>query len=199
MEIAHTLRDVKYSVLYADPPWRYRNARAGSSLNGGAESHYPTMSLEAIKSLELLDGRHISEWVAEDAVLFLWTTPPMTMDANEVLDAWGFEYKSYGFVWMKVNDDGHPVMGLGHATRQSAEVCLFAKRGRGVKRVSNSVRSGVISKRGSHSSKPMEVIRRIDMLYGNVPKLELFSREPYQGWDHWGSKDEQGHLFSGGA
>ena len=46
----------KYKVIYADPPWAYKvwsKKGAGRS----AESHYPTMDIEAIKRSE----EHTSE------------------------------------------------------------------------------------------------------------------------------------------
>ena len=42
----------KYSVIYADPPWRYK-VYSKKGLGRSAESHYPTMSLEDIKALPI--------------------------------------------------------------------------------------------------------------------------------------------------
>ena len=59
----------KYNVIYADPPWSYKvwsKKGAGRS----AESHYPTMSIEAIKALP------VSRIAAGDCALFLWITFP---------------------------------------------------------------------------------------------------------------------------
>ena len=86
----------KYSVIYADPPWAYKvwsKKGAGRS----AESHYPTMSIEDIKALP------VGELADKDCALFLWITFPMLREAWGVLDAWGFQYKSVAFVWIKQN------------------------------------------------------------------------------------------------
>ena len=80
----------KYSVIYADPPWRYR-VYSKKGLGRSAESHYPTMSLEEIKALP------IGELAAKDCVLFMWITFPCMQEAFQVLEAWGFEYKTTAF------------------------------------------------------------------------------------------------------
>ena len=86
----------KYSVIYAYPPWRYR-VYSKKGLGRSAESHYPTMSLEDIKALP------IGELAAKDCVLFMWITFPCMQEALQVLEAWGFEYKTTAFVWIKQN------------------------------------------------------------------------------------------------
>ncbi len=40
-----------------------------------------------------------------DAILFLWATTPMLKHGLEVMDAWGFEYRT-SMVWVK------PLLGL---------------------------------------------------------------------------------------
>ena len=86
----------KYTVLYADPPWRYRNKPNGRS----PESHYPTMKTEDICALP------VQALAAEDCALFLWVTMPMLFEAQKVLAAWGFRYKTVAFVWVKQNRKG---------------------------------------------------------------------------------------------
>ena len=100
----------KYSVIYADPPWRYK-VYSKKGLGRSAESHYPTMSLEDIKALP------IGELAAKDCALFMWITFPCMQEAFQVLEAWGFEYKTTAFVWIKqtgVSDSLFWGMGTGH-------------------------------------------------------------------------------------
>ena len=113
----------KYSVIYADPPWRYR-VYSKKGLGRSAESHYPTMSLEDIKALP------IGELAAKDCVLFMWITFPCMQEALQVLEAWGFEYKTTAFVWIKQNrvSDGL-FWGMGYWTRANAELCILATKG----------------------------------------------------------------------
>lgn len=167
----------RYAVIYADPPWRYRNKRLG---HGGAEDHYPTMALDEIKVLPVP--------AAPDCALFLWATMPLLQQAFEVIDAWGFTYKTTAFCWVKENKSGIGyVTGLGYWTRSNAEVCLLATRGR-LQPVSHRVHSVVLAPRGRHSEKPAEVRSRIVELMGNVPRLEMFARTRAPGWDAWGNE-----------
>lgn len=86
----------KYSVIYADPPWQYR-VYSKKGLGRSAESHYPTMRLEDIKALP------VGELADKDCALFMWITFPCMQEAFQVLDAWGFAYKTVAFVWIKQN------------------------------------------------------------------------------------------------
>ena len=170
----------KYTVLYADPPWRYRNKPNGRS----PESHYPTMKTEDICALP------VQALAAEDCALFLWVTMPMIFEAQKVLAAWGFRYKTVAFVWVKQNRKGTGIFwGMGYWTRANAELCLLATRGRPQRRAKN-IPQVIISPVEEHSKKPEEARRRIEALLGDVPRLELFARRPSPGWDVWGNEVE---------
>ena len=170
----------KYTVLYADPPWRYRNKPNGRS----PESHYPTMKTEDICALP------VQALAAEDCALFLWVTMPMIFEAQKVLAAWGFRYKTVAFVWVKQNRKGSGVFwGMGYWTRANAELCLLATRGHPQRRAKN-IHQVIISPVEEHSKKPEEARRRIEALLGEVPRLELFARRPSPGWDVWGNEVE---------
>lgn len=45
--------DKKYSVIYADPPWSYRQHGTGPKSRGNAAQHYHTMSTEDICALPI--------------------------------------------------------------------------------------------------------------------------------------------------
>lgn len=170
----------KYTVLYADPPWRYRNKPNGRS----PESHYPTMKTEDICALP------VQALAAEDCALFLWVTMPMLFEAQKVLAAWGFRYKTVAFVWVKQNRKGSGIFwGMGYWTRANAELCLLATRGRPQRRAKN-IHQVIISPVEEHSKKPEEARQRIEALLGEVPRLELFARRPSPGWDVWGNEVE---------
>ena len=70
----------KYSVIYADPPWRYER----SKVQGAAEKHYPTMSIDELCALP------VPELAAKDCALFLWATFPQLPEALRLIRAWGF-------------------------------------------------------------------------------------------------------------
>ena len=168
----------RYSVIYADPPWSYRN----KGTRRAADRHSSTMSIEDIKALP------VDEIAAEDCVLFLWATFPMLREALETIEAWGFRYKTLAFCWAKRNRSGKGwFCGLGNWTRSNPEICLFAKKGH-PQRVSAAVHSIIEAPVGKHSEKPKDVRKRIVELMGDVPRIELFARERATGWDAWGDE-----------
>lgn len=170
--------DKRYSVIYADPPWSYRN----KGTRAAADRHYSTMNIEEIKALP------VSDIAADDCVLFLWATFPMLLEALEAIEAWGFTYKTVAFVWVKRNrKSGGWFWGLGNWTRSNPEICLLAVKGR-PQRVSAAVHSILDSPVGKHSAKPDEARERIVKLLGDIPRIELFARERAAGWDVWGDE-----------
>ncbi len=168
----------KYNIIYADPPWRYER----KTVQGAAEKHYPTMSLEDICALPVADI------AAKDSVLFLWATFPQLKEALQVVDAWGFHYKTLAFLWLKQNRRADTwFYGMGFWTRSNAEVCLLATRGH-PKRQSAGIHQFVISRIEQHSKKPDVVRDKIVQLLGDIPRVELFARQKTPGWDVWGNE-----------
>ena len=180
----------KYKVIYADPPWAYKvwsKKGAGRS----AESHYPTMSIEDIKALP------VGRLAENDSALFFWVTCLIVREAWEVLDAWGFQYKSVAFVWVKQNRRTPTLFwGMGYWTRANAELCVIATKG-SPKRYSRSVHQVIISPIEEHSKKPDEARKRIVELMGDVPRIELFARQKSPGWDVWGNEAPEGIILPG--
>jgi N6-adenosine-specific RNA methylase IME4 len=170
----------KYGIIYADPPWSYRDkARAG---NRGAECHYDCMTVAEIAALP------VPSIVEKDAALFLWVTMPQLLHAFTVINAWGFEYKTVAFVWVKTNTHSPGYrLGLGHWTRSNAELCLLATRGK-PKRVDAGVRQVIEAPIREHSQKPDEARDRIVQLLGPLPRIELFAKATFDGWDAWGNQ-----------
>ena len=173
----------KYEVIYADPPWRFRvHSEKGKGRN--AERHYPTMELEDICELPVADI------AAEDCALFMWVTFPNLREAFDVVDAWGFTYKTVAFVWVKQNKKSNSLfMGLGYWTRSNVEMCIIATKGY-PKRIGRDVHQVIISHIEEHSKKPVETRDRIVDLMGDVPRVELFARQKTPGWDIWGNELE---------
>jgi N6-adenosine-specific RNA methylase IME4 len=87
-------RDRKYPIIYADPPWKFDVYDAESGLARAAAAHYPTMEFEDICNLRVFDNVPVSDVATPDAALFLWTTAPHLQKAYQVLDAWGFDYRT---------------------------------------------------------------------------------------------------------
>lgn len=112
----------------------------------------------------------------------------MLKEALDVIEAWGFTYKTVAFNWVKQNKNGAGLfMGLGNWTRSNSEICLLAVKGK-PKRVSASVHSVILSPLQQHSQKPGEARDRIVELMGDLPRIELFVRETAPGWDSWGNE-----------
>jgi len=112
-----------------------------------------------------------------------------------VIGAWGFQFKTAGFVWVKLNKDGSIFKGLGLYTRGGAEVCWLGIKGKGLPRIDKGVGQVECVRRGKHSEKPSKIRTRFVQLYGDVKRVELFAREEVDGWDCWGQKVEGVNLF----
>ena len=110
----------------------------------------------------------------------MWATFPQIADALRVMEAWGFEYKTCAFVWIKKNRKSNTnFWGMGAYTRANAEICLLGitpgfKPAAQIK--SHAVHQVIESPVEEHSKKPEETRRRIVELLGDVPRIELFAR-----------------------
>ncbi len=171
-----------YQLIYADPPWHFRvQSEKGESRS--AKKHYPIMSLDEIMSLP------ISKIAAKNSALLIWAIDPMLDVAFNVIKAWGFIFKTVGFYWVKKNFKSAGFFtGLGYYTRANPEQCLLATRGAGLKRKDRSVRRLIVAPRARHSEKPVEAYNRIERLFGEVRRIELFARRRRVGWDAFGNQ-----------
>jgi N6-adenosine-specific RNA methylase IME4 len=184
-----------YRCILADPPWRFETwSHRGQGR--GASQHYRTMPTAEICRLPVRD------LAAKDCALFLWGCWPHLPDALAVVAAWGFAYKSCGFVWVK-QKAGAPTLwadlddlflGLGYGTRGNTEFCLRAAVG-APKAKAHDVPQLILAPRREHSRKPDAQYERIERLYDG-PYLELFARQRRAGWDAWG---DQTGRFAGAA
>lgn len=165
----------RYPVIYLDPPWRYEHAESESR---AIENHYPTMSLDEIKAMDM------SKVAFDDCIMFMWATSPKLAEAFEVLNAWGFSYRTCA-VWDKQK------IGMGYYFRQQHELLLVAVKGQPPTPAPANRPSSVFSYvRGEHSSKPHEVYEVIEAMYPTLPKLEMFCRTPRIGWGVWGNQSQ---------
>lgn len=183
----------KYKIIYADPPWKYNDRRnTHTRFCGGAMVHYDVMDYRDIARL------NVDDIADDDAVLFLWATFPNLKEAIFVGESWGFKYKTVGFNWVKTNkNNGAPFFGIGYYTKSNSEVCLlFTRKKKILKPVSNSVSSIILSPREGHSKKPDIVRDKIVQLFGDIPRIELFSRHKTEGWDVFGNEVESDILLT---
>lgn len=159
----------KFSCIYADPPWAYSNQATRSA----TQNHYSSLSIKQLQQLPII------ELVHDDAHLHLWTTNAFLFECKELMESWGFQYKSC-FVWIK------PEMGIGNYWRLSHEFLLFGLRGQ-CPFLNKSEKSWALHHRGKHSAKP-EIIRNKIETTSPGPYLELFGRRPVKGWTVFGNQ-----------
>lgn len=185
-----------YGAILADPPWHFqtwagaRKSGAGIACRASVPA-YTTMVDEDIASMR------VAELAAPDCVLFMWTCWPVLRRSLDILDAWGFTYKTCAFCWTKADatqidmfrEDITPRMGLGYWTRANTEPCLLATRGK-PKRWGADIRQAIVEPVREHSRKPDGVHERIERLVAG-PYVELFARQRRPGWDAWGNETEK--------
>jgi N6-adenosine-specific RNA methylase IME4 len=187
--------DGGYQIVYADPPWEYDQGGRGST-----KKHYGTTGIEGICQVP------VRQLASRDSLLFIWVTWPFLRDCFRVIDAWGFEFVTCAFVWVKYHDgSGKRCVGGGFWTRANTEFCLVCRRGKKYpRRLETTEARGVrqlieewpaepeellLAPRQEHSAKPPEARQRIRQLLGHGPTaIELYAR----------CVDDQGKIIPGG-
>jgi N6-adenosine-specific RNA methylase IME4/ParB-like chromosome segregation protein Spo0J len=166
-----------YGVLYADPPWKFET-HSENGMDRSADNHYPTMSMFDMLTLNVP--------AADDCVMFMWATVPMLPEALDLLDSWGFEYKSH-IAWIKDRQ------GTGYWTRNKHELLLIGTKGRVPAPAMGTQPPSVIELPiTKHSEKPAFFADMIASLYPTTPKLEMFARMGRVGWDVIGNEAPDG-------
>lgn len=181
-----------YDIIVADPPWYYRNRQNNDPARGGVI--YPVLTDKELMRLP------IYKLANTNALLFLWTTAPKLAEgiATAVCSAWGFVPVTIAFVWVKTTKNGATIVdntnleeydsyhsGLGYYTNTNVEFVLLGRRGKALTRAVKNIKQLIFAPVRSHSEKPKEFYLRIDSLYPNYQKIELFARKqnpPPDGW-----------------
>lgn len=174
----------RYSLIYADPPWSYRDKSADG--DRGAGFKYPVMNVLDICRLPVWD------LAADDCILAMWWVPTQPLEALKVAESWGFRFMTMkGFTWHKTNKHkGNSAIGMGHMTRANSKDCLFAVRGRLPERMDASSCQHIAAPRMENSRKPDIIREKLVQLFGDVPRIELFARQSSHGFDVWGNQCE---------
>jgi len=171
----------KYNIVYADPPWKYGCWHKSENVKRNAADHYDVTPTNVLKTYKIPS--------ADNSVCLMWATYPCLKEAIALLEAWGFIYKTVAFTWVKRNKKSDSYFfGLGNYTRANAEIVLLGTKGKGLKRISKSVRQICDARIRNHSQKPCEIRDRIVELFGDIPRIELFARTKTKGWDVWGNE-----------
>ncbi len=180
-----------YSTILADPPWGFLTYGAKRvTPHRTEEDHYKTMTHEDLLALP------VSDVAAKDCAMFMWIVDSHFDEALALGKAWGFNFKTVAFIWLKESANGRqldifkgesdPIISMGYWTRKQAELCLLFTRGR-PKRLSKGVRQVIRDPRREHSRKPDEQYTRIEALVSG-PYLEMFARQAAPGWTAWGNE-----------
>jgi N6-adenosine-specific RNA methylase IME4 len=170
------LPDRRFGLILADPPWRFEVRSRETGLDRDAANHYPVMTLDKIKTLD------VPSIAANDCVLALWGTAPMILHAHETMSAWGFAYRSQA-IWVKDR------IGLGFWFRGKHEHLLLGVRGNPPAPAPGMNFPSVFEARArEHSRKPDEAYAILEAYFPTVPRVELFARAgtARPGWSYWG-------------
>lgn len=180
-----------FSLILADPPWRFEPYDRATGLEKSPDAHYETMSLAQMVGLP------VAQIADKNALLAMWVYDPMLPDAFRIAQFWGFpEYVTVLFRWLKTTDGQYHLFepgaerlnfGTGYHTRHGGcEECWLFRRGDGLKVLNHGIRTEFFSPVREHSRKPSKVNRWLVDLYGDVPRIELFARTGALGWSSWG-------------
>jgi N6-adenosine-specific RNA methylase IME4 len=183
----------RYSTILADPPWQFQNRTGKMAPEHKRLLRYPTMELKEIMELP------VPRLAAAKSHLYLWVPNALLQEGLQVMEAWGFTYKS-NLIWYKTRKDGGPDgRGVGFYFRNVTEIILFGVRGS--MRTLQPGRTQVnllATRKREHSRKPDELYDLVEACSPG-PYLELFARFPRSGWDQWGNEDVESNSLHGVA
>lgn len=175
----------QFDVVLADPPWSYTGSQ---DKWGAAAKFYPLMDDKDLLAFPLADV------LTPKGVAFIWVTSPRLDFAIDCIRAWGLTYRGIAFNWVKTkaSDPTVPVGAQGvrpSIIKPTSELVLAAsrvKQGRPMKVADESIRQIILAPRTEHSRKPEDAHERIERLYPDASKIELFARRGRPGWTTWG-------------
>lgn len=164
-----------YDVIVADPPWRFGDALTMEETKRGASSHYSTLALSELLKLP------VKGIASTNALLALWCPASMLEDGLALMKAWGFQQKTV-YTWVKTTKDGIGLtMNMGRTFRACSELAIIGTRGK-IKVVSKRERSVELHPNIGHSSKPEGIQERLERMFPEAVRLELFARRARPGW-----------------
>ncbi|MBK6895338.1 MAG: S-adenosylmethionine-binding protein [Alphaproteobacteria bacterium] len=180
-----SLQGQKFGTLLVDPPWQFANRTGKVAPEHKRLNRYSTMNLSEICAMP------VKTITAEKAHLYLWVPNALLKEGLQVMDSWGFEYKT-NIIWQKVRKDGEPDgRGVGFYFRNTTEILLFGIKGKNARTLKpgRSQVNVIKSRKREHSRKPDEQYKIIEQCSWG-PYLELFARGPREGWHVWGNQSD---------
>ena len=185
-DLLKSVGDRKFATVLADPPWQFQNRTGKMAPEHKRLKRYPTMTLQGIKDLP------VEAIVRDTAHLYLWVPNALLYEGLEVMDHWGFKYKT-NLIWYKIRKDGGPDRrGVGFYFRNVTEIILFGVRGKDARTLKpgRSQENIISSRKREHSRKPDEQYEIIESCSWG-PRIELFARGQRKGWFSWGNQAEE--------
>ena len=176
----------KFGTILADPPWEFQNSTGKVAPKHKRLKRYETMNLEEIKLMP------VSRLSANKSHLYLWVPNAFIKEGIEVMEEWGFKYKT-NIVWHKIRKDGGPDgRGVGFYFRNTTELVLFGVKGTKVRTLKpGRTQVNIIrTRKREHSRKPDELYKIIEKCSWG-PFLELFARGKRKGWTSWGDQSKK--------
>jgi len=176
----------KFGTILVDPPWQFQNRTGKVAPEHKRLSRYPTLTVEDIKALP------VAEAASDVCHLYLWVPNALLPLGIEVMQAWGFQYKS-NIVWHKIRKDGgSDGRGVGFYFRNVTELMLFGTRGKNARTLQpgRTQVNYLSSRKREHSRKPDEQYPIIEAC-SRAPYLELFARGEREGWVSWGNQADE--------
>lgn len=178
----------KFATVLADPPWQFMNRTGKVAPEHKRLNRYGTMGLPEICELP------VQQLLAPTAHLYLWVPNALLPEGIQVLQAWGFTYKS-NIIWHKLRKDGgSDGRGVGFYFRNVTEVLLFGTRGKNARTLQpgRTQVNYMGTRKREHSRKPDEQYKLIEDCSPG-PRLEMFSRGVRKGWTAWGNQAEEAY------
>ncbi len=185
-DLLRAVGDRTFSTILADPPWQFQNRTGKMAPEHKRLSRYSTMTFEEVRELP------VQAIVNEPAHLYLWVPNALLAEGLQVMEAWGFTYKT-NLIWYKIRKDGGPDRrGVGFYFRNVTEMILFGVRGRNARTLApGRTQENIIStQKREHSRKPDEQYQQIEACSPG-PYVELFARGPREGWFVWGNESNE--------
>lgn len=187
-DFVREVEDKKYGAILADPPWRFQNRTGKVAPEHKRLNRYPTLNLDEIKEIP------VHTVAANKSHLYLWVPNALLKEGLEVMEAWGFKYKS-NIIWQKIRKDGEPDgRGVGFYFRNTTEIILFGVRGSLRTLAPGRSQVNVIkTRKREHSRKPDELYDLINQCSPG-PYLELFARGAQLNWDVFGNQATEDYV-----
>ncbi len=183
-DFAKKLKNKQYGTILADPPWRFSNRTGKMAPEHKRLNRYSTLTLDEIKEIP------VSIATEDNSHLYLWVPNALLNEGLQVMEAWGFKYKT-NIIWHKIRKDGGPDgRGVGFYFRNTTEIVLFGIRGNLRTLAPGRSQVNIMrTQKREHSRKPDELYDIIENC-SSGPYLELFARGKRINWNQWGNEVE---------